>query len=121
MDDEEAIREILAEILPELGYEVEFTAEGTEAVERYRRAVDEGYPFDGVILDLIIPGGIGGIEVLKELRAIDGSVKAIASSGYAADPVLSDPARFGFAGMLAKPYRVSELAYVLHRVLAAGG
>ncbi|MBI5442030.1 MAG: PAS domain-containing protein [Deltaproteobacteria bacterium] len=119
MDDEEAIRELLADVLPQLGYEAEFAADGAEAVELYRKAAEDGRPFDGVVLDLTVPGGMGGKETLERLRALAPGVKAIASSGYAADPILSEPARFGFADVIAKPYRIADLARVLSRVLSA--
>ena len=90
MDDEEAILDVTSEILKHLGYEVDTSHDGLEAVEKYRRAFASGQRFDAVIMDLTIPGGMGGKEAVKKLREIDPEVKAIVSSGYSNDPVMSE-------------------------------
>ncbi|NOY45027.1 MAG: PAS domain-containing protein [Deltaproteobacteria bacterium] len=120
MDDEEIIRDVVVEVLKDMGYEPEVAADGREAVERYRAAQGDGAPFDLVILDLTVPAGMGGLEALNELRRIDPGVRAVASSGYASDPVLAEPRRYGFAASVAKPYRLAELSRVIETVLAAG-
>jgi CheY-like chemotaxis protein len=117
MDDEEPIRDMLGDMLQSLGYEVESTAEGAEAVRRYRDAQANQRPFDLVILDLTIPGGMGGRETLQALRALDPHVTAIVSSGYSADPILAQHRDHGFAGMVAKPYRIEDLGRALRQVL----
>jgi len=119
MDDEEIIRDVVVEVLEDMGYEPDVTADGREAVERYRAARDAGTPFDLVILDLTVPAGMGGLEALEALRRIDPGVRAVASSGYASDPVLAEPRRYGFAASVAKPYRLAELSRVIETVLAA--
>ncbi len=113
MDDEPELRRILAMCLEELGYAVDCAADGAEAVVLVETAVRDKRPFDAVILDLTVRGGMGGLEALAELRQIQPDVRAIASSGYSDSPVLADHARFGFAGILPKPYRFTELAAVL--------
>ena len=113
MDDEEMIRSVLAELLPELGYEAEFASEGSEAVEKYLASKEQGRPFDVVILDLTVPGGMGGIETLARLREADPAVRAIASSGYASTATAVELARHGFAATIPKPYRTSDLARAL--------
>ncbi len=118
MDDEEMIRDVVVGALESMGHEAAEAADGQEAVKAYRRAMVEGRPFDLVILDLTVPAGMGGKEAVEELRKVDPDVKAIASSGYAADPVLAHPERYGFAAAIAKPYRLAELARVIERVLA---
>jgi CheY-like chemotaxis protein len=117
MDDEETIRELVGDILSQIGYEAAFARDGDEAIERYKKARETGRPFAAVIMDLTIPGGMGGKEAIQQLRAIDPEVKGIVSSGYSNDPVMADFRAYGFMGVIAKPYRPSELSDVVHRVL----
>ncbi len=118
MDDEEIIREMLVKILTLSGHEVEVTKDGTEAVEVYRQARESGQPFDAVILDLTVPGGMGGKKTIKKLLEIDPKVKAIVSSGYATDPIMSEYKKYGFSAVVTKPYNVSKMEETLHDVLA---
>lgn len=117
MDDEEAVRTAVGTFLRELGYTVELTAHGAEAVECYKAAQARGEPFAAVLLDLTVRGGMGGEATLEVLRRLDPTVKAIVSSGYATDPVFVEPARYGFRGALAKPYGMAELRERLAEVL----
>jgi len=118
MDDEEIVRKVTGEILKVLGYEVECARDGAEAIRLYTRAMESGRPFDAVIMDLIIPGGMGGRETIKQLRELDPNVKAIVSSGYSQDPILADFAAYGFCEVLAKPFSSSTLSGVLYKVLS---
>ncbi len=117
MDDDDMIREITGELLLNLGYQVEFAKNGNEAIVMYREALDLEKPFDAVILDLTIPGGMGGKETIKELLKIDPNVRAIVSSGYSNDPIMAEFKDHGFGGVIIKPYRLSELSQTLHDVL----
>lgn len=117
MDDEERIRTVTGQILKMLGYEAELAPNGQEAIEMYRQAMESGAPFTAVILDLTIPGGMGGKEAIKKLLEIDPNVKAIVSSGYSNDPTMSGFREHGFSGIVAKPYRVAELKKVLDDVI----
>lgn len=117
MDDEEMLRDLLAQHLPGLGYEPELAVDRAEAVNLYRRALNEGRPFEAVLFDPTAPVGMGGRETLRELLKIDPAVKAIASGGYAADAVLADCKRYGFAQAIAEPHRPDELARDLHDTL----
>jgi len=117
MDDEEMIRHLAGELLNYLGYEVSFTKEGGKAVEIYKEAMQSGEPFDAVILDLTIRGGIGGKEAIRKLMEIDPHVKGIVSSGYSDDSVMTDFEKYGFKGVVAKPYSVHEVSRVLDEVL----
>jgi PAS domain S-box-containing protein len=117
MDDEETVREFLHIELVEAGYEVELTKDGAEAIEQYTKARESGEPFDAVILDLTIPGGMGGKEAIKKLLEMDPAVKALVSSGYATDPIMSDYKKYGFSAVITKPYRVSQLEKTLHDIL----
>ncbi|MCC6525856.1 MAG: PAS domain S-box protein [Polyangiaceae bacterium] len=118
MDDEPMVREVLGVVLPHLGHRVETVEGGAEAVAAYRRALAEGRRFDVVILDLTIPGGMGGLDTLAALRALDPEVVAVVSSGYSDDAVVADPGRFGFAAVLAKPFTVDAVSRVLAPLLA---
>ncbi len=117
MDDEPAVREVLAQMLKKLGYEPVCVAEGQQAVAAYRQAQEQGTGFAAAILDLTIPGGLGGKETLKLLRHLDPDVKAIVSSGYGEDPIMAKYADFGFGGVIAKPYKIADLSEVLYKVL----
>jgi two-component system, cell cycle sensor histidine kinase and response regulator CckA len=116
MDDEAMVREVLGEMLKRLGYAVEFAADGAEAVKIYQVAQKIDQPFDLVIMDLTVAGGLGGKEALQRLLVIDPGVKALASSGYSSDPVMSDYRAYGFQGVIAKPYTVEELSRTVGRV-----
>jgi PAS domain S-box-containing protein len=120
MDDEEALLDVTALMLGRLGYEAVPTESGTEAVEQYRKAMQEGCPFDAVILDLTIPGGLGGKDTIIQLLALDKGVRGIVSSGYSHDPVMSEYRSYGFRGVLPKPYTMAMLQRVLHQVLGKG-
>jgi PAS domain S-box-containing protein len=117
MDDEEIIRESMFEILSFAGYEVEFAKDGTEAIEAYVRAKADNKPFDMVIMDLTIPGGMGGKEAVERLREIDPEIKAIVSSGYSNDPVMANFRAYGFEGAVSKPYKVAEIVDTLYKVI----
>ncbi|MFX1342961.1 MAG: PAS domain S-box protein [Promethearchaeota archaeon] len=117
MDDEDVIREALSEILVYLGYQAEVTRNGEEAIAIYKKAKDLGQPFDIVILDLTIRGGMGGKETIKKLLELDPRVNAIVSSGYFYDPVMADFRKYGFSGVVAKPYTINELSETLSKVI----
>ncbi len=117
MDDEEMVQEVASEILTELGYEVDVASDGVEALEKYRQAKEEGKAFDVVIMDLTIPGGMGGKVAIQEFKKYDPEVKAIVASGYSSDPIISQYAEYGFSGCVRKPFTVKELSEVLKRLL----
>jgi PAS domain S-box-containing protein len=116
MDDEEVIREVACEILRHLGYEVESCSCGKEAVRIYESAMAVA-PFSAVLMDLTIPGGMGGKETMSQLLRIDPEVKGIVSSGYSNDPILANHSEYGFRGVVMKPYDIVELGNALHQVL----
>ena len=117
MDDDRNVREVAGEVLRFLGYEVGFAEHGSEAIARYREAKEAGRPFDLVIMDLTIPGKIGGKEAIQQLLEIDPRVKAIVSSGYSNDPIMATYGRYGFKGVIGKPYKMEELSKTLHKVM----
>jgi PAS domain S-box-containing protein len=118
MDDEEMIRDFAKEMLENLGYDVVLAKEGEEAVTLFQAAKNNGTPFAAVFMDITVPGGMGGKEAIKEMLAIDPNVKGIVSSGYAKDPIMSYYKKYGFAGVVPKPYNLEEMSRELHRVLA---
>ena len=107
-----------ASMLNRLGHEAELAKDGVEAIELFCRARDGGAPFDVVILDLTIPGGMGGKEAIQKLREIDPSVKAVVSSGYSSDSVVADFRRFDFDGALPRPCQMTDLAEILREMMA---
>lgn len=113
MDDEKHVRDTAASMLSGLGYEVITAIDGTEAIEIYKEAMVSDKPFGAVIMDLTIPGGMGGKEAIQKLMEIDQAAKAIVSSGYSSDPVLSNFRKYGFMGFIPKPYKMQELSEVL--------
>ena len=117
MDDEVFIQDVAREMLRKLGYEVEVAWDGSRALDLYKQAKASGRPFDAVIMDLTIPGGVGGKEAVQKLREIDPAVKAIVSSGYSTDPIMADFSTYGFRGVVMKPYKIQELSTVLFKVL----
>ncbi|GBE34528.1 response regulator receiver protein [bacterium BMS3Bbin06] len=117
MDDEEIVREVAGEMLRSLGYEAEITRDGEETIALYQESQRSDHPFNAVILDLTIPGGMGGKEVIRRLHKIDPGVNAIVSSGYSSDPIMSRYGEYGFKGVVSKPYSIQELNKTLHEVL----
>ena len=117
MDDEEIVREVVEQMLVYLGYEVVFVADGSQAIERYRESRESGASFDLVILDLTVPGGMGGKETMEHLLKIDPEVKVLVSSGYSTDPVMAEYRKFGFSGVIGKPYEIKTLGDALSLVL----
>lgn len=117
MDDEEMIKETACLVLKSMGYEVETVEDGSKAIELYKKAKKSGKPFDAVIMDLTIPGAMGGKEAIKKLLEIDPKAKAIVSSGYSNDPVMAHFRKYGFIGFLAKPYKREELHEILVEAL----
>lgn len=121
MDDMEAMMMVAGEILNALGYEVEFTTNGEEAIEAYKKAKESGNPFDAAVFDLTVPGGMGGEEASNILIEYDPELIAIASSGYTTSNVMSDYENSAFKAVVPKPYRIKEMSDALHRVLHGEG
>ncbi|MEE9524930.1 MAG: ATP-binding protein, partial [Thermodesulfovibrionales bacterium] len=117
MDDEEALVKAVTYMLRYRGYDIECASNGDETLELYSQAKRSGQPFDLIIMDLTIRGGMGGKETMNKLLEIDPDVKAIVSSGYSSDPVMAHYKKYGFSGIIAKPYRAEELFSVLQYVM----
>ncbi|MBI5406506.1 MAG: PAS domain S-box protein [Nitrospirae bacterium] len=121
MDDEEIIRNFACDALRHFGYEVDSAINGDEAINLYKRAGELGQPFNVVILDLTVPGGMGGKETVKELLKIDPGANVIVSSGYSNDPIMAEYEKYGFKGVVAKPYKLKELSAVVNKVIKGIG
>ena len=117
MDDMEAMMMVAGEILQVLGYEVEFSTNGDEAIEAYKKAKEAGKPFDAVVFDLTVPGGMGGEEACRILSEYDPDLIAVASSGYSTSNVMSEYEAAGFKAVVPKPYRIKDMSAALHRIL----
>ncbi len=118
MDDDEVVRQVGTEMLNLLGYEVVESRDGEEALEKYRQALQSDTPFDAVILDLTVPGRMGGKETIAGLREMDPEVKAIVSSGYSHDPIMADFRNYGFSGVIPKPYSFEKLGSTVQSLLS---
>jgi two-component system cell cycle sensor histidine kinase/response regulator CckA len=120
MDDEPMVLRVGVKQFGRLGLDVETAATGEDALEKFGRARMEGRPYDLVVLDLTVPGGMGGAQALARMREIDPGVVAIACSGYFDATVMAEPGRFGFAAVLPKPYVAADLERVLAEVRRKG-
>ena len=117
MDDEEMVLQLGARVLQYLGHSSETALEGDAMLARYAEAMEQGAPFDLVIMDLTIPGGMGGREAVGRLHDIDPNARAIVSSGYATDPIMANYADHGFCGVVTKPWDIDEMAVAVRRAL----
>ncbi len=115
MDDEEIVRKVAGRLIEHIGYEVEETANGREAISSFQRARENGQPFQVIILDLTIPGGMGGRETTEIIRKTDQDIPIIVSSGYSTQAEMARYRTMGFNDVLVKPYRISELSEILRR------
>lgn len=117
MDDDQPVRMLVTRILTRNGFAVEAVTDGSEAIQAYAAAFGTANPFDLVIMDLTVPGGVGGTEAVAEILKIDPDAKCIVSSGYANDPVMAKFADYGFKGFAAKPFSSQKLLETLNAVL----
>jgi PAS domain S-box-containing protein len=119
MDDEEAILDMASALLSHFGYRSGVARDGEEAIALYQEAAARNDPYSVVIMDLTIPGGLGGKETIARLLEFDPGVKAVVSSGYSTDPIVANFRHYGFAGILTKPYTATEMSEVIKRVLSS--
>ncbi len=117
MDDEEAIRLLAKEMLSHCGYQSVFAKDGYETLTLYKQAMDMNAPFSAVILDLTVPGSLGGKETIRRLREINPEVIAFVSSGFSNDPIMANYKTYGFQGVITKPYSLIGLSTILHQHL----
>jgi signal transduction histidine kinase/ActR/RegA family two-component response regulator len=117
MDDAKAVRDVTGAMLGYIGYDVEFARDGREAIALYREAKQSDEPFDAVILDLTVQGGMSGKEAIQLLLALDPQIRAIISSGYSGDPIMSEYREYGFKTAILKPYKMEELEEILERLI----
>ncbi len=117
MDDDEVIRTAVQGLLSSLTYEVESCKDGWQALQVYKKAMEEECPFDAVVMDLNIPDGMGGVKAMEELLVIDPEAKGIISSGFSNDSVMSEYEKYGFRGVVEKPYKIEELDKMLREII----
>jgi CheY-like chemotaxis protein len=117
MDDEVSILEVMSQMLRRRGFEVTCARDGAEAIEVYRDALAAGSRYDVVVMDLSIPGGLGGREAIHQLLAVDPDIRALVSSGHSNDPVMVDPRSHGFVGVVPKPYSIADLVSALRQAM----
>lgn len=116
MDDDVMIRSMLRDMLQKLGYEAYCTVNGEEAIEAYKEALESNQPFAAAIFDLTVPGAMGGKDAILKLLKIDPHIKVLVSSGYSDDPIMANFEKYGFRGIISKPYRMAELGKILFEV-----
>lgn len=121
MDDETAVCDTAGAILTRLGYDCTYASDGEEALVLYQRAKEANKPYALVIMDLTVPGGMGGKDAVARLLALDPGANAIVSSGYSNDPVMADHELYGFKGVIVKPYNMEQLSRAVHEVLNDAG
>ena len=121
LEDDPLVRSLIVRNLVTQGFEVIETADGNDTIKKYQESLDEGRPYDLVVLDLTIPNGLGGVRTMERLRQMDPNVLAIVSSGYSDDPVMAKPSAYGFSAVLPKPYEPSDLLRLVKSVLNARG
>jgi len=119
MDDEEAVRDVAREMLESFGYTVALARDGEEAISIYRQAMAAGKPLDTVLMDLTIPGGMGGKEAILRILDIDPDAKGIVCSGYSNDPIMSSYRKYGFRGVIQKPYGLKQLSDTIRDVISS--
>jgi len=117
MDDDKTVRDVVREMLVLHGYEVEESVEGSESITFYQDSINAGTPFDLVIMDLTIPGGMGGKEAAQGVLAIDKNAKIVVSSGYSDDPVMENFKEHGFVAAVGKPFQFTELGKMIQSVI----
>lgn len=118
MDDEQMIRELSEKMLSRNGYEVVLAKDGEQAVSLYKEAMVSTGPIDVIIMDLTIPGGMGGKETVQEILKINPAAKVIVSSGYSNDPILANCREYGFSAAIVKPFQIKEITGVISKVLS---
>jgi CheY-like chemotaxis protein len=104
-------------MLHKLNQKVVTVTDGSQVLEKYQKAIQKQVPFDLVIMDLTIPGGMGGKETVNKLYKIDPNVKAIVSSGYSTDPIMANFRDFKFKGVLKKPYTINQVKRIISNLL----
>ncbi|HUI91925.1 MAG TPA: PAS domain S-box protein [Chitinivibrionales bacterium] len=119
MDDDSAVRVVVTQLLKNSGYKVVCTSSGEESITAYGEAMRSGDPFDVVVMDLTVPGGMGGKETVQKILELDPKAKVIVSSGYSNDPIMANFRDYGFCGVIAKPFNIDEFLSVIQKTIAA--
>ncbi len=120
MDDDDSVLKIASKMLLRLGFNVDCAKNGEEAIMLIKEAMGKNDPFTTIIMDLTVPGGMGGKEAIKYIKEIAPDIKTIVSSGYSNDPVMANYLDYGFNGIIAKPYRFEEMGKLLYKIISSG-
>ena len=113
MDDEDMVGEIACQMIEYLGFNALRVADGADAVNEYKKHQDNGDAFLAVIMDLSIPGGMGGEEAVVKILQLDHEAKVFVSSGYSTDPIMVNYQEYGFSGGIAKPFDLAAMQNIL--------
>ncbi|MFT5697558.1 MAG: two-component system cell cycle sensor histidine kinase/response regulator CckA [Desulforhopalus sp.] len=116
MDDEDMVGEIACQMLDYLGYDAVHVVDGETAIQAFQAQKDKGTPFDAVVMDLTIPGGMGGQEAVTEILAIDANAQVFVSSGYSTDPAMVNFKEYGFTGVIVKPFDLAAIQKILDQL-----
>ncbi len=117
MDDDKLIQDVFHKTLSKLGYETVCVANGNLAIEEYTQAIEQNKPYDIVIMDLTVPGEMGGKEAIGILKEQFPEIKSVVSSGYSNDPVVGNFEQYGFVGYIKKPFQIQELSNLITSIL----
>jgi len=117
MDDEMMVGEIACQMLDYLGYDAKHVLDGTEAIKEYQQELDAGNAYDAILMDLTIPGGMGGQEAVVKILALDMDAKVFVSSGHSSDPIMTNFRDYGFIGAIAKPFDLAAIEGMLAQLL----
>jgi len=118
MDDDFTIYEVASHMLDIYGFKVDWVDTGEKAIEKYKESLAKSSPYDVIIMDLTVPGSMGGVQAVREILEINPHAKVIVSSGYSNDPVMSHYKEYGFRGVIAKPYKIEEIIKVINEVIS---
>ena len=118
MDDDFTIFEVASHMLDIYGFEVDWVENGEKAIIKYRESLGKGHPYDIIIMDLTVPGAMGGAQAVREILEINPNAKVIVSSGYSNDPIMAHFQEYGFKGVIAKPYSIEEIIKIINDVLS---
>ena len=117
LEDDPAIQKILVKMFKHLKHHATFTDDGLDTIREYKEAKETSEPYNLLIMDLTIPGAMGGKDAISLLKEYDPNIKAIVSSGYSNDPIMADPQAYGFINVLSKPFTLLQLKSIINQSL----
>jgi CheY-like chemotaxis protein len=118
MDDQEIVRETVSSLLEQLGHEIVMAADGVEAIDMYRKSFRSENHIDLLIMDLTVPGGMGGEKAVKEILKINPEARVLVTNGYSNNPVMANYSEYGFCAAVIKPFKLDEAKRAISKALA---